>query len=179
MSGFRIGRSGGAAGLLLAALAAVAMLVALGGCGGSGSATAAGVTNEIATASFPSGHDTDEVSVTGAKPVKPCALVTKTEAEGILGKGVKVSERLQGPTCVYSGSGRQVALVVEMGSLKKLREGAKTSTPVAVGSHSGYCLRYESTSVVVGAGAGRVLQVTGPCAAGVRFAEAALKRLPN
>jgi hypothetical protein len=178
MSAARSIRSRGVVGLALAAAAAFALLFALGGCG-SGSATAASVTNEIATASFPSGHDTDEVSVTGAKPVKPCALVTKREAEGILGAGVKVSERLQGPTCVYSGSGREVTLVVMKGSLGKLRSGAKTSTPVTVGGRSGYCLRYESTSVVVGAGSGRVLQVTGPCAAGVRFAAAALRRLPS
>jgi hypothetical protein len=179
MSAARAKRSRAAAGLLAAALLAAAAPVALGGCGGSGSATAASITNEIATASFPSGHDTDEVSVTGAKPVKPCALVTKREAEAILGAGVKVSERLQGPTCVYSGSGREVTVVVMKGSLKQLREGARTATAVAVGDRSGYCLRYGSTSVVVGAGSGRVLQVTGPCAAGVRFAAAALRRLPS
>jgi hypothetical protein len=179
MSAARIIGRRSASGLLAVALAAAIALGALGGCGGSGSATAAGLTTEIVTATFPSGHDTDEVSVTGAKPVKPCALVTKGEAEGILGKGVRVSEELQGPTCVYSGSGRQVALVVEMGSVKQLREGARSSSPVAIGGHSGYCLRYETTSVVVAAGSGRVLQVTGPCAAGVRFAAAALKRLPG
>lgn len=179
MRAARAKRSRGGAGLALAAVATIAALVALGGCGGSGSATAASVTNEIATATFPSGRDTDEVSVTGAKPVKPCALVTKREAEAILGAGVKVSERLQGPTCVYSGSGREVALVVMQGSLKQLRGGAITSTAVPVGGRNGYCLRYESTSVVVAAGAGRVLQVTGPCAAGVRFAAAALRRLPS
>jgi hypothetical protein len=72
-----------------------------------------------------------------------------------------------------------VTLVVEQASIKALREGARKATPVTIAGKTGYCVRYESTSVIVAAGGRRVLQVTGPCAAGVRFAAAALPKIPS
>lgn len=169
--------------LSLLALMALVAAVALSACGGGSSSSSndavseSGSEAEVVEAAFPSGHDTDEVSVTGAKPVKPCALVPKKKAEAILGAGVKVSERPQGPTCVYLGSGREIDLVVEKTSLSALKSEAKKVEPVSIEGHQGYCLTYQSTSVVVGLSGGRVLQVTGPCQAGVRFAAIALKRL--
>jgi hypothetical protein len=163
----------------LPALLALAAITAatVGGCGG-GSSENQGVT-EISSAAYPNGHDTDEVSASGAKPIKPCGLVSKAEAKAILGTGVSVAERLQGPTCSYTGSGRQVTLVVGRVSLRSLRGAARGATPVKITGRPGWCLRYEATSVVVAAGEDRVLQVTGPCAAGVRFAALALPRIPG
>ena len=170
--------------IALLALAAIVSALALSACGGGSSTgsstdnvTESGSEAEVVEAAFPSGHDTDEVSVTGAKPVKPCALVPKKKAEGILGPNVKVSERPQGPTCVYMGSGREIDLVVEKTSLSALKKEAKKVESVTIDGRQGYCLTYQSTSVVVGLSGGRVLQVTGPCQAGVRFASIALKRL--
>jgi hypothetical protein len=164
------------------ALAAIVAALALSACGGSshGSTDAVSETGseaEVVEAAFPSGHDTDEVSVTGAKPVKPCALVPKKKAEGILGANVQVSERPQGPTCVYTGSGREIDLVVEKTSLGSLKKEAKKVEPVQINGKQAYCLTFESTSVVAAVGGGRVLQVTGPCQAGVRFAAIALNRI--
>jgi hypothetical protein len=133
---------------------------------------------EIVSAQFPSGRDTDEESTTGRKPVKPCSLVTAAQANKILGGHVRISERPQGPTCVFSGSGREISLVVEEVPLKPLVQGARKSSQVTAGGHHGWCLRYETSSVVFGVGRGRVLQITGPCPAGVRFAAAALPRIP-
>jgi hypothetical protein len=182
----------------LGAAAAVAVL-AITGCGGSsdssstagsGDGTTAAVTGhdpvtesngstEIVTAGYPSGRDTDEVSVTGAKPIKTCWLVPKAQADGILGDGVKMTERPLGPTCVYVGSGREVDLTVEAGSTKQLKHGAKRAEAVTVNGRGGYCLTYQSTSVVFDIGSGEVLHVTGPCQAGVRFAAVALPRVPQ
>jgi Protein of unknown function (DUF3558) len=169
--------------ITLLALAAIVAALALTACGGGSSTSGndavseSGSEAEVVEAAFPGGHDTDEVSVTGAKPVKPCALVPKKKAEGILGPNVKVSERPQGPTCVYIGSGREIDLVVEKTSLSTLKNEAKKVEPVTIDGRQGYCLTYQSTSVVVGISGGRVLQVTGPCQAGVRFAAIALNRL--
>ncbi len=137
-----------------------------------------GVT-EITSAVYPTGKDTDEENASGTEAIKPCRLVPKAKAESILGTHVSVTERLQGPTCVYTGSGRQVTLVIEQASIKALREGARKSSPVTVAGHTGWCVRYESTSVIVAVGGRRVLQVTGPCAAGVRFAATALPKIPS
>jgi hypothetical protein len=170
----------------LLVLAAIVAALALSACGSSGDSAASNgkdTVNEessesgIVEASFPTGHDTDEVSVTGAKPVKPCALVPKKKAEGILGPEVQVSERPQGPTCVYTGSGREIDLVVEKASLATLKGEAKKVEPVTINGRQGYCLTFQSTSVVAALGGGRVLQVTGSCQAGVRFAAIALKRV--
>ena len=167
----------------LLALAAIVAALALSACGGGSSSSGTDAVSETGSeaegveAAFPSGHDTDEVSVTGAKPVKPCALVPKKKAEGILGANVKVSERPQGPTCVYMGSGREIDLVVEKVSLNTLKSEAKKVEPVTVNGRQAYCLTFQSTSVVAAVGGGRVLQVTGPCQAGVRFASIALNRL--
>lgn len=178
----------------LAAAACAAVLVA--GCGGSSEATAkdtssgpivksldkvtdTGGSTEIKTGEFPNGADTDEVSVSGTKPVKPCRLVSAAEADRILGGNVHKQEHLQGPTCVFIGSGRQVSMVVMELPLQPLVDGARSSQALRIAGHKAYCLRYETSSVVAAVSHGRVLQVTGPCPAGVRFAAAALPRIPS
>jgi hypothetical protein len=123
------------------------------------------------------GVDNDEMQTTGAKPVKPCKLVTVSEAAAILGPGTKAAERPQGPTCVYSNAGRTVTLVVEDNSVKSLREGARKATKVEVGGKTGWCIKYQSTAVIVAIGGGRVLRADGPCQAGVRFVTKALTRI--
>jgi hypothetical protein len=195
-----------AAGFLAALVGVAVAVVLLSGCGGSGAAeaTANGTTvkgaapsgssdyivksrdevtksegaTEIETGRFPHGQDTDEVSVTGTKPIKPCTLVARVEANRILGGNVKISEHLQGPTCVFSGSGREISLVIMEVALKPLVAGARSSHALKIGGHSAWCLRYETTSMVTALGSGRVLQVTGPCPAGARFTAAALPRIP-
>jgi hypothetical protein len=163
----------------LAALGIAALLVVLGDSGGGSDATAETIgPTEIVAAAYPTGRDTDEISASGAKPVEPCRLVTKSEAEGILGAGVAVSERPQGPTCIYSGSGRRISQVVEKVPLRALRAGARSATPVTVAGRRGWCLRYETTAVAVAVGDERLLYVTGPCAAATRFATIALPRIP-
>lgn len=136
-----------------------------------------GGTTEISEAAHPSGPGNDEVSASGAGPVRACGLVSRSEAARILGHGVRVVERPQGPTCVFAGSGREVTLALEEVSLRKLRAGARRARRLRVAGRAAWCLRYESDAVAVGLDGGRVLQVTGPCQAGVRFAALALRRL--
>jgi hypothetical protein len=126
---------------------------------------------------IPTGADNDEIQPTGAKPVEPCALVTRQEASAILGKGTKSVERPQGPTCVYTNAGRTVTLAVETNSVKQLRKEARKSTKVDLGGKTGYCVKYQTTAVITGISEGRVLRADGPCQAGVRFVTKALRRL--
>ncbi len=139
------------------------------------SVTESGGTNETTRATFPTGTDNDEISPTGATPIKPCQLVSKAQAAGILGKGVTVSEKVQGPTCVYVAAGREVTMVVAETPIKALREGARKAKKLQIAGRTGWCLTYETTSVVVPYDGRRTLQVTGPCQAGVRFAAIALR----
>jgi hypothetical protein len=191
-------KTGGVAAALFGAFVAALLL---SGCGGSGpdQATAEGSSTtqgtsgyivkgddkvtqdegveEIQSAKFPNGHDTDEVSVTGHKPVKPCSLVTRRQANGILGGNVKVSEHLQGPTCVYTGSGREITMVVTEVPLTPLVKGASSAKALTIGGHRAWCVRYGTTSVVASVGKDRVLQIAGPCQAGVRFAALAIPKI--
>jgi hypothetical protein len=182
------------------AAAALAAALALSACGGGTSATAADAggsgksSDEVIVAShdtvtdgesstvieagrYPNGHDTDEENASGKKHIKPCTLVSVHQAEAILGPKVTRVEHLQGPTCIYTGSGREVSLALQEVSLRQLREGARKASPVTINGRTGWCLRYEKSSVAVAAGSHGVLVVGGPCQAGVRFAATALGAL--
>lgn len=143
------------------------------------SVTKSNDTAEVVSAANPTGEDTDEVSTSGAKPIEPCALVSTAEADEILGGGVHVVERPQGPTCIFTGSGRQVSLVVSHVSLHSLVDGARHAEGVSVAGRRGWCVQYETWAVLLSVGSHRILQVTGPCQAGVRFAAVALPRIPS
>jgi predicted small secreted protein len=132
-------------------------------------------------ARFPEGEENDEVSPTGAGPVKPCSFVPSEEASAILGAPVRVTTGKQGPTCIYETpeSKRVMTLVVERISLPSLRNHASAVTRVAVAGRAGWCLRYQSTSLVVPLAEGNVLNVTGPCKAATRFAARAIPRIAS
>jgi hypothetical protein len=181
---------------ILALALVVGATVVLAACGGSESPTAGETasTERIvkssdrisATASAPSkadlpeGEEDDEVSPTGAGPVKPCSLVPTDEASAILGAPVQVTAGAQGPTCIYATTDKKqrvMTLAVERISLPSLRNHASAATRVTVAGRVGWCLRYESTSLVVPLQEGHVLDVTGPCADAIRFAARAIPRI--
>jgi hypothetical protein len=112
---------------------------------------------------------------------EPCRLVSESEAASILEENVSVSEGLQGPSCIYasSDSAQQVAVVVENGPLSDLRHRPDRASRVEVDGRTGWCLRHGSSSVQVPLGDGRVLDVSGPCAAATRFAALALDRVES
>jgi hypothetical protein len=137
-------------------------------------------TGDPVAARFPTGHDNDEISPTGAVPVNPCKLVSRGGATGILGGAVEATLEPQGPTCVYKMSGsrsEQITLVVGSTPLGSLRRHARQASRVSVAGRTGWCLRYGSTSVGVPLGGGRALHVTGPCGTATRFAARALRHL--
>lgn len=136
-------------------------------------------TNAPSEAITPEGEESDEVSPTGAGPVRPCSLVTREDASAILGTPVQVSTGAQGPTCIYEAPKRVMTLVVERISLPSLRNQASAATRVAVAGRTGWCLRYQSTSLVVPLAEGNVLNVTGPCEAAKRFAARAIPRIAS
>jgi hypothetical protein len=126
----------------------------------------------------PAGKGGNEPTAT-AEPAQPCRLVSRSEAAAILKGSVSVSEGLQGPSCIYTSrdSTLQVAVAVENASLSNLRNRPDKASRVQVGDRTGWCLRYGSGSVEVPLSDGRVLDVSGPCAAAVRFAALALNRV--
>jgi hypothetical protein len=134
--------------------------------------------NAPSVARYPYGRDNDEESETGADPVNPCQLVSRSEAATILGSEVHATVGPLGPTCIYAAAGTapQITLVVEHTSFAALRRHASRATRVQVGGRPGWCLRYGSTAVVVPLADGSVVHVTGPCALAARFAALAVGR---
>jgi hypothetical protein len=183
--------------LIPALILAIAATIVLAACGGSGSSTTGEVsstcyivkssdpisttTNKPSVPLQSAEVDNDEVSPTGAAPVRPCDLVSKGEASAILGAPVLVTTGPQGPTCIYEtpGSKQVMTLVVERISLPSLRNQAKTAKPVSVAGRDGWCLRYGSTSLAVPLGEGSVLDITGPCNVATQFAAHALPHIAS
>ena len=130
-------------------------------------------------ARYPTGHDNDEVSSTGFVPINPCSLVSRGAAMGLLGGAVSATLEPRGPTCVYAmrGSAEQITMVIEDTRLAGLRRHARKASRVPVGSRTGWCMRYASTSVGVPLSGGRTLHVTGPCGTATRFATVALAHI--
>lgn len=114
-----------------------------------------------------------------AGPVDPCSLVSRAEAQAIVGRpiGTPVDAPL-GPTCIYQPAGAKsfITLKVESIDLAAIKPQIRNRTQLIRG-HTAYCGSYGQPTTFVPLAAGRVLAVTAPCAIGVRFAAAALPRM--
>jgi hypothetical protein len=122
-------------------------------------------------------HDSGSV---GVKPVNPCKLVSKAEAQSITGRAVTASiEAPLGPTCIYqlSGSKSEITLQVESVSFTQATHQLSKRTQVTVRDHKSYCGSLGTQMLFVPLAGGTVLHVTAPCAIAQRFAALALSRL--
>lgn len=110
----------------------------------------------------------------------PCTLVSRAEAQMILGKAIgSPVEAPLGPTCIYrpAGAKRFVTLTVESIDFARVRAQIRNRTQLDVGGRTGYCGTYGQPTVFVPLAGGRVLTVTASCAIGARFAAEAVSRL--
>jgi hypothetical protein len=132
----------------------------------------------------PAGAVDDEVNASGAKALNPCTLVSRAEAQAILGKpvGEPVSAP-QGPTCIYKpqGTTRVVTLAVESlhFSTIKPQSQLRDRMSVTVGGHTAYCGVAGTPTMILLLPAGRFLDVTAPCPLAAAFAAKALARLAS
>jgi hypothetical protein len=128
------------------------------------------------------GTDDDEVNSTGAKPVNPCALVSRAEAQTIIGAPVaKAVEAPQGPTCVYSPQGAKslITLAVESMHFSKIQPQAqlRDRISVTIHGHTAYCGVVGTPTMIVPLPAGKYLSVTAPCPIAASFAAKALSHI--
>jgi hypothetical protein len=110
----------------------------------------------------------------------PCALVTKAQAEAILGaKLVDPVVRPQGPTCIYrdSSSQRFAAISVQTQSFAALRRQLRRAERVDVSGRTAYCGMHGRPMLYMPLSGGRVLSVAAQCDAAARFARRAGARL--
>jgi hypothetical protein len=162
---------------------------ATGAPGGKG-ATASG-SNVV-----PTGPQQADPSAPGAKPgyrelvggqtskpkarFTPCALVTKAQAQAILGTTLlEPQEAAQGPTCIYrSRSGKQfVTLALQSADFDKLRPQLKHRRRITISDRIGYCGTYGRPILYLPLSGDRVLSVSAPCDTARQFAVRAVPRL--
>jgi len=130
----------------------------------------------------PSGSVDDEVNASGAKTLDPCTLVTREEAQAILGKpvGDPVDAR-QGPTCVYSVTGARAPVTLAVQALHfstvKPQSQLQHRITLSVAGHTAYCGVAGTPTLIVPLSAGRFLSVTAVCPIAASFAAKALGRI--
>jgi hypothetical protein len=124
----------------------------------------------------------DEVSTTGAKTLDPCSLVTRAQAQTIIGKPVgQPVDAPQGPTCVYTAQGFKgpitLAVVATDFSTVKPQAHLRDRMSVTVSGHAAYCGVAGSPTMVVPLAPGKFLTVAAPCPIAASFAAAALSHI--
>jgi hypothetical protein len=122
----------------------------------------------------------NEPTGAGTKPANPCALVTKSEAQTIVGTPiVDPQEAAQGPTCIYQtpDSTTFITLAVQATAFAQIQPLVKNIVPVTGLGHEAYCGDYGKPTLFVLVSSGKLLTVTASCATAEQFATKALPRL--
>jgi hypothetical protein len=130
----------------------------------------------------PSGSVDDEVNASGAKTLDPCTLVTRDEAQTIVGKPVgNPVDAPQGPTCVYSVQGTKAPVTLAVQALHfstiKPQSQLQDRITLSIAGHSAYCGVAGTPTLIVPLSAGRFLSVVASCPIAASFAAKALGRI--
>ncbi len=130
----------------------------------------------------PSGSVDDEINASGAKTVDPCTLVTREEAQAIVGKPVgQPVDAPQGPTCIYGVQGAKAPVTLAIQSLHfstvKPQSQLRDRITLSIAGHSAYCGVAGTPTLIVPLSAGRFLSVVAPCPIAASFATTALGRI--
>jgi hypothetical protein len=142
--------------------------------------TGGGEINDDNPADVPGPGDTSVRRAPG--PRNPCTLVSRTEAQGILGRPIATPiEAPLGPTCIYRplGAGSFVTLTLGSSDFAKVKPHLRGRTEQNVDGRIAYCGDYGQATTFVSLAGGRILTVTAPCALGMRFAAQAVPRLKS
>jgi hypothetical protein len=130
----------------------------------------------------PSGSVDDEVNASGAKTLDPCTLVTREEAQTIVGKPVgEPVDAPQGPTCIYSIQGAKAPVTLAVQALHfstvKPQSQLHDRITLTLAGHGAYCGVAGTPTLIVPLSAGRFLSVVAPCPIAASFATKALGRI--
>lgn len=190
-----------ASGRLIGVMLATACLAGLTACGsGEPQAKASPGTPENPLPATPSSLE-GATSETAAKPVEPnfkslveqqqgvparqerdnpCALVTKAQAQTILGgRLLDPVVAPQGPTCIYrSRSGERFATIaIQAQRFDDVRAQIRRIERVEVSDHTAYCGMHGQPVLYLPLSGSRLLSVAAPCETAARFARRAAPQL--
>jgi hypothetical protein len=121
-----------------------------------------------------------ELKPSGASILSPCTLVTRSEAQAILGQPIAgLQKAVQGPTCIYRqrNTKRLITVALQHVRLTAAQQRGKQVVRVNVAGHKGYCLKQGTLMMLVPLRDGQVLNVSAACPIAARFATKALARL--
>jgi hypothetical protein len=121
-----------------------------------------------------------ELKPSGASILSPCTLVTRSEAQAILGQPIAgLQKAVQGPTCIYRqrDTKRLITVALQHVRLTAAQRRGKQVVRVNVAGHKGYCLKQGTLMMLVPLRDGQVLNVSAACPIAARFATKALARL--
>jgi hypothetical protein len=121
-----------------------------------------------------------ELKPSGASILSPCTLVTRSEAQAILGQPIAgLQKAVQGPTCIYRQrhTKRLITVALQHTRLTAAQQRGKQVVRVNVAGHKGYCLKQGTLMMLVPLRDGQVLNVSAACPIAARFATKALARL--
>lgn len=110
----------------------------------------------------------------------PCNLVTKTQAQAILGSRILTpKEASLGPTCIYQTprATKFVTLAVQSADMADLKRRLREIRRVEISSRPAFCGRLGQAVLYLPLAGVRVLSISAPCATAQRFAAIALSRL--
>jgi hypothetical protein len=143
----------------------------------AGEATSEGA----AAPSFDSLVDRQRATGVAHDAANPCALVTKAQAQAILGsKLVDPLVAPQGPTCIYRDrAGRSFATIsIQSQDFASLRSQVRRVERVDVANRRAVCGMHGQPTLYLPFSRGRVLSVAAPCDIAARLARRAVPRLP-
>ena len=132
----------------------------------------------VARATDPTKADGKEANPAAA--LNPCRLVSRAEAQKIIGSRVlSPSVGIQGPSCLYRApkAKRLVSLAVQPLDVRAVSHQARSVIHVSIRGHRGLCVDAGGLQVLVPLGQGSALTVAGPCPIASGFAAQALRRL--
>jgi hypothetical protein len=126
------------------------------------------------------GKSEDRPSTAGPLGVNPCTLVTRSEAQAIVGAQVsKPQLGYQGPTCIFQSRRlkQTITVAVQRMSLPAVTRRGRNVVRTNVSGRQAVCLNYGGLKLMVPVTSGAVLTVGAPCQIATRMAVTALRRL--
>lgn len=112
----------------------------------------------------------------------PCNLVTRSEAQAIVGAPLLVPvEASQGPTCIYRDKAGSyfITIGVERSSFESIGPRIRHRRRLKIAGHTAYCGTYGRETLYVLLSKGRVLSISAPCVTAKRLALKAVPRLAS
>jgi Protein of unknown function (DUF3558) len=179
---------------LAGAIAALTFLVACGGTSNDGGATTPPVTGDetpsLAVSPTPGNAssprrppDPESSGANGQSmplDVNPCTLLTRAEAQEIVGAAVSKPELgSQGPTCIYQVRriDDSITIALQRGSLPTVTESGHDVIRTDVAGRKAVCVDSGGLKLLVAVSSGSVLTVGAPCPIATQLAAKALRRL--